>query len=145
MYNYRELQATPADYVAFKELIKQFRDTEYNEQEFYQTLSEINKSSTIIIVENSETKKMIATATIIFEHKFIFNRAIYAHIEDVCVDETVRGQGWGKRIMEHCVLKAKERDCYKITLDCADNNVGFYLKCGLEKRGNQMCNLLSNL
>ncbi len=145
MYNYRELQATPADYVSFKELIKQFRDTEYNEQEFYQTLSEINKSSTIIIVENSETKKMIATATIIFEHKFIFNRAIYAHIEDVCVDETVRGQGWGKRIMEHCVLKAKERDCYKITLDCADNNVGFYLKCGLEKRGNQMCNLLSNL
>jgi glucosamine-phosphate N-acetyltransferase len=68
---------------------------------------------------------------------------IYAHIEDVCVSASRRRQGLGKRLIQHLIGEA--RDCYKITLDCSDENVPFYEACGLERRGNQLCQLVENL
>ena len=39
---------------------------------------------------------------------------------------------------------AKNKNCYKITLVCNEENTQFYEKCGLEKRGFQMSQLLNN-
>jgi glucosamine-phosphate N-acetyltransferase len=41
-------------------------------------------------------------------------------------------------MLSKLVSIAKEKKCYKVTLDCADTNVTFYEKCNFEKRGNQM-------
>jgi len=30
---------------------------------------------------------------------------------------------------------AKEQECYKVILDCAEKNVKFYEKCGYESKG----------
>ena len=141
-FTFREL--TTSDYNQYKLIINEFRPTEFTEEEFIDILSNIKKTSEIWIIID-EKGSFIAIGTIIFEYKFIFNTCIYAHIEDVCVSEKYRDQGFGKKMILKLFERAKEKECYKVTLDCADHNIIFYEKCGLEKRGNQMCQLISNL
>jgi len=129
------------DYDQYLELINDFRETTFTREQFADTLTKINQSSIIYVYE--EKGLLLATGTIIYEHKFLRNTCIYAHIEDVCVRATHRRQGLGKKLMTHLIGAASH--CYKITLDCADENVGFYESCGLERRGNQMCQLIENL
>ena len=129
------------DYDAYIGLINDFRPTTFSEEEFLETLRQIQYSSVIWVYE--EDGILLATGTIIYEYKFIMNTCVYAHIEDVCVKATHRRQGLGKRLIQHLLSEAK--DCYKVTLDCSDENVPFYESCGLERRGNQMCQLISNL
>lgn len=129
-----------SDYDAFYELIQEFRPTQFDKESFCKVLKEVEKSSKIWVVENNN--ELIATATIIYEHKFIFNTCVYGHIEDVCVKASYRRQGIGKMLMEHLVKQASH--CYKVTLDCADANVAFYEACGFERRGNQMSTLIKH-
>lgn len=56
--------------------------------------------------------------------------AIVAHIEEMVIDKDSRGSGVGKSLVEHAVKFAKERGAYKVILDCSEDNVGFYEKCG---------------
>ena len=136
---FRRLHAS--DYSQYYRLINEFRSTEFTETQFINTLDKIQQSSEIWVLE--QDGRLLATGTIIFEHKFIFDMCIYAHIEDVCVSKEHRRMGLGKQIVNHLLQQVKH--CYKVTLDCSDENVPFYLACGLEKRGNQMCQLVSNL
>ena len=134
-------QLTSDDYTEYLELINEFRITKFTEDQFKQTLQRIQASSVIYVYE--EAGKLLATGTIIYEYKFIFNTCVYANIEDICVRKSYRRQGLGKRLMQYLINQS--RHCYKITLVCADDNIKFYESCGLTYRGNQMCQLLTNL
>jgi ribosomal protein S18 acetylase RimI-like enzyme len=138
MYVLRRLEGS--DYELFYPLINEFRETHFTKEEFEETLTQMKHYSDIWTVEyNSE---LIGTATIIYERKFIFNRCILAHIEDVCVKESYRRKGIGKLLVQKLIEEAKNKKCYKITLDCATHNIPFYTACGLETRGTQMTCLL---
>ena len=59
---------------------------------------EKNSSSyQIFVVEETGKKKIVATATLILEKKFIRGCGLAGHVEDVVVDESVRGQKLGPR------------------------------------------------
>ena len=60
------------------------------------------------------------------------------HIEDVVIDEKYKGNGLGKDIVFYATSIAKKNGCYKVILDCSDDNIGFYIKSGYIKKGNQM-------
>jgi len=126
------------DYEDYHCLINEFRPTSFTFEQFAEILHTIQKSGNIWVYEEEGT--LLATATVIYEHKFIMNTCIYAHVEDVCVRSSHRRRGIGQRMIRHIIDVS--RHCYKITLDCADSNVAFYQSCGLERRGNQMCQLL---
>jgi len=130
-----------SDYSQYYRLINEFRPTKFSELQFINTLEKIQQSSEIWVLEQDGV--LLATGTIIYEHKFIFDVCVYAHIEDVCVVKEQRRMGLGKQLINHLLQQVK--NCYKVTLDCSDENVLFYEACGLEKRGNQMCQLISNL
>ena len=49
-----------------------------------------------------------------------------------------RGKGYGKMMIEYLIDKAKENQVYKIILNCSDDNIKFYEKCGFELKSNQM-------
>lgn len=56
------------------------------------------------------------------------------YIDDLCVDETVRGQHVGQKLYEYAKQFAKENGCYNITLHVwagNDKAAGFYEKMGL--------------
>ena len=131
------------DYEKYIILINEFRPTVFTEEQYIDTLSYIKLTGDIWVIEDNS--QLLATGTIIYEKKMIFNTCKYAHLEDICVSEKYRGMGYGKIIVNKLKDESIKNDCYKITLDCNDSNINFYIKCGFSKRGNQMAELVSNL
>jgi glucosamine-phosphate N-acetyltransferase len=131
------------DYESYHVLINDFRPTVFTKEQFQKSLEYIQQTGDIWVLE--EDGILFATGTIFYEKKLIFDTCIYAHIEDVCVTQEQRGKGYGKQIVRHLLEESKRNGCHKVTLDCNDANVGFYISCGLTKRGNQMCELIQYL
>lgn len=58
-------------------------------------------------------------------------------VNDLCVDETARGQGIGKALMEHARGFAKETGCHSLTLNvwaCNEEARRFYETIGMKER-----------
>ena len=56
------------------------------------------------------------------------------YIDDLCVDENVRGQHIGRRLYDYVLDFAKREGCYNVTLnvwDCNKSAMKFYQSCGL--------------
>ena len=56
------------------------------------------------------------------------------YIDDLCVDETLRGQHIGRQIYEYVLGFAREKGCYNVTLNvwsCNEKAMGFYQRMGL--------------
>lgn len=135
-------QLNEDDYAEYLYVINEFRPTCFTYEQFLETLKYVSAYSEIwvLLIDNL----MVATGTIIYERKYIFDNSCLAHIEDVCVLEKCRKKGYGKEIVRHLMNQAKEKGCYKVTLDCNLSNMSFYEACGLEQRGVQMSQLTSN-
>lgn len=57
------------------------------------------------------------------------------YIDDLCVDETLRGQHIGKQLYDYVLAFAKEQGFYNVTLNvwsCNEAAIKFYEKCGLK-------------
>ncbi len=62
----------------------------------------------------------------------------YGYIEDLFVDESLRGQGYGKKLLQMVISEAKKRKLYKLvgTSRTSRTNVHtFYEKHGFKKYG----------
>lgn len=109
---------------------------------FNDYVSNLNTNHQIIVIEHNSNdisgSYIIGSSTIFIETKLIHNFGKVAHIEDVIVHNEYRGHGLGKLLLDKCIEIAKQEGCYKIILDCSDNNCKFYEKCGFMKKGNQM-------
>jgi GNAT superfamily N-acetyltransferase len=136
-YVIRLLQNT--DYVKYYPLINEFRATTFTESEFIEYMNALSSNIHIWIIEYDG--KLVATTTVIYEPKLIFNRCTFAHIEDVCVLKEYQKNGYGSILLQHVIQQAKEKKCYKATLVCNESVMTFYLKNNFEKRGVQ-CSML---
>ena len=134
MENIRKIKST--DYESFKTMINEFRKTEFTQEEYVETIVKINKYTDIWVIEKKN--EIVATGTILYETKFIHNIGLVGHIEDICVKEKYRKLGLGKKIILHLLQEAENKKCYKIILDCSEENKRFYENCGLEQKGIQM-------
>lgn len=57
------------------------------------------------------------------------------YIDDLCVDENIRGQHIGKELYKHVLSYAKQEKCYNVTLNvwsCNESAMAFYEKCGMK-------------
>lgn len=84
----------------------------------------------VIVVEDTNLSQIVATATLITEHKFIHSCAKRGRVEEVVVSDVCRGKQLGKLLVSTLTLLSKKLNCYKITLECAPKNVAFYQKFG---------------
>ena len=82
--------------------------------------------------------KIVGMATLFIEQKFIHSGSRVGHIEDVVVSSHHRNLGIGRILIEKCVSTAKERNCYKVILDCDEKNQVFYSNLGFVHYGNAM-------
>lgn len=131
--NFRKLELK--DYINFKELINDFRITNFTLNQFTNFI--LQESNTIIYVLE-DNNKLYASGTIIFEKKFIHNFSIYAHIEDIIVKKEYQGKGLGKILLEKLIKICKKKKVFKILLDCETKLIPFYEKCGFIDKGHQM-------
>lgn len=89
------------------------------------------------VVEDKFSNKIIASASLIIEPKFRYTEKC-GHLEDVCVAKTHQHQGFGKKLVFHVLQYAKKKKCYKVILNCNDNNIPFYNSLGFFKHENSL-------
>ncbi|MBI5732480.1 GNAT family N-acetyltransferase [Candidatus Jorgensenbacteria bacterium] len=77
--------------------------------------------------------KIVGTITLLIEHKFIHGGGKVGHIEDVATRKGWEGRGIGRKLVERAIEEARFEECYKVILDCSEDNVPFYEKCGARK------------
>jgi glucosamine-phosphate N-acetyltransferase len=90
---------------------------------------------TYVAVENG---KVIGTATLVIERKFIRRGGKCGHIEDVAVHPDHQKHGVGKMLVERLVSLAKFQGCYKVILDCSEELIPFYRRFGFKESERHM-------
>jgi glucosamine-phosphate N-acetyltransferase len=137
---FRARPLEPRDKEGFLKLLSQLTTVgDVSEAMFNEQLAKIERRDRehIIVFErlNPADRKagepeVLACATLVVEHKFIHGGRCVGHVEDVVVDSSTRGTGLGKMMVGQLTDMALAAGCYKILLNCAEKNIGFYEKCG---------------
>jgi glucosamine-phosphate N-acetyltransferase len=89
----------------------------------------------VTVIEDLRYNKIIGSATLYIEKKFIHGCGLRGSLQDVVVDDTYRGKQLGKLIVVTVSLLAEHLGCYKMSLECKDKLIKFYESIGyvLEK------------
>ena len=98
----------------------------------------INSNPDHIIVVAELDGKIVGTATLLIEPKFIHGGGLVGHIEDVVVNKNFQGQKIAEKIMKYLLEFAKNQGCYKTILDCTDDVKSFYEKLGFKHIANEL-------
>lgn len=91
-----------------------------------------------IFVAVKDDGEVVGATTLLIEQKFIHNGGKAGHIEDVVTHKDFQGMGIGSSVVRKAIEAAKEAGCYKIVLDCSEENVPFYEKLGFRRHEVEM-------
>lgn len=97
----------------------------------------IEDDSRPIFVGVDEKDEVLGYAFCIFQQHInnnILTDIKTLYIDDLCVEEALRGQHIGRQIYDYVVAFAKEQGCYNLTLNvwnCNESAMKFYENCGL--------------
>lgn len=114
----------------FKGGVRKYTDSELAEL--------IKDDSKPIFVGVDESQRVLGYAFCVFIQHIdnnILTDIKTLYIDDLCVDEEIRGQHVGKQLYEYVLQFAREQGCYNVTLNVWALNEGamkFYEACGLK-------------
>jgi len=74
--------------------------------------------------------RVVGTATLLVEQKFIHRGGKVGHIEDVAVHREQQLRGIGSCLVKHATDEARKLGCYKVILDCFERLAPFYVRLG---------------
>lgn len=140
----RELEKSDLD-KGFLDSLYSLRKPNVPKSDWYLTKNELedifeevknDPNRTTLVAEKDG--KIVGTATIIIEKKFIHKGGKIGHIEDVAVHEEHQGEKIGNQIIKGLLEIANENKCYKTILDCDTKVIPFYEKLCFQHVGNEM-------
>ena len=108
--------------------------TKYSKEELVKLLSDKSRPILVCVDDND---LVLGYCFCVFQQHInnpILTDIKTLYIDDLCVDEKVRGQKVGKELYEAAVELAKENNCYNLMLNvwsCNRTALCFYEKCGL--------------
>jgi GNAT superfamily N-acetyltransferase len=88
----------------------------------------------IVVVEHDG--RLVATCVLSITPNLTRNARPFALIENVVTHESYRGEGFGRRCVEHAIRVAERRGCYKVMLLTGSDvewKHEFYESCGFDK------------
>ncbi|KAF7377591.1 Glucosamine 6-phosphate N-acetyltransferase [Mycena sanguinolenta] len=91
-----------------------------------------------LVIVDKKSDKIVGAGTLFIERKFLRGLGTVGHIEDIAVDKEQQGKKLGIRIIQALTHISESSGCYKTILNCSDANIPFYVKCGFEKKENEM-------
>jgi glucosamine-phosphate N-acetyltransferase len=141
VYNLKELtkEDLQQNFDSFRDTLKNLREVGgLSIDAAINVLSSINSQNGHIFVAQKEDGEIIGAATLLIEQKFIRQGGKVGHVEDVATRSGFEGKGVGRSLMARLNEEAKKLGCYKIILDCSDENVLFYEKTGYKRYENCM-------
>ena len=89
-------------------------------------ISNSSSNSIVGILED----KVVAYGSIVVENKI--RGEVAGHIEDIVVDDRVKGKMLGVKLVKELVEIGKSKGCYRITLFCDKKLIQFYERNGFE-------------
>ena len=104
----------------------------------FDELAALADDHVICVIEDQVTHRIVATGSVFVEKKFLRGCGKVGHIEDVVVDNGVRGKKLGQKVVKYLAEHAEGVGCYKVILDCMPELRGFYEKCGFVEKNVQM-------
>jgi len=137
LYKMRLLQKNDYD-KGYCELLSELTKSTENisREKFVAILQSLGNQQQIWVLEDDG--KIICTMTLLLEPKLIHHGSNVLHIEDVIVHPEHQKKGLGKMMMHKAKQIAMENNCYKIILDCTEDNKKFYESCGFSSKQVQM-------
>lgn len=107
----------------------------YTDEELKEILVDDSKP---IFVAVDDTDYVLGYAFCVFQQHIgnnILTDVKTLYIDDLCVDENIRGQHIGSQLYEYVLAYAKDHGCYNVTLNvwtCNEGAMKFYEKCGMK-------------
>lgn len=84
----------------------------------------------------TENDGVVGYGAVVFETKIRGGKI--GHVEDIVSHPNRRNKGIGKMVVNALYEIARENKCYKVVLQCQQNNVFFYEKCSFNVGGSAM-------
>ena len=107
--------------------------TKYSAEELERIIAD---EETPVFVCTDEQDRVLGHGFCVMQHAggqlMVEHTTLY--IDDICVDETARGQGVGRALYEYILDYARTKGCYNVTLNvwnCNPGAMAFYEKLGL--------------
>lgn len=103
-----------------------------------QLLSILQEEETPVFAAVDEDDRLMGYAFCIFvrqKDNNILEDMTTLYIDDLCVDETLRGRHVGRALYEAVLAFARNQGCYNVTLNvwsCNESAMRFYEACGLK-------------
>lgn len=117
----------------------------YTDEELAHLLQDENRP---IFAAIDESGQVLGYAFCIFQQykdDNIFTPVKTLYIDDLCVDETCRGQHLGRQLYDHVLAFARAQGCYNVTLNVwafNESALRFYESCGLKPQKTGMETIL---
>lgn len=105
----------------------------YSENDLKRLLKDASKPIFVAVLEEKVVGYVFCVQKRL-ENNSIMTDILTLHIDDLCVDETMRGKGVGTALYEFARQYARGLGCYNLTLNVwalNDSAKRFYEKCGM--------------
>lgn len=124
----RDMRATDFDrgFLTALGALKPAGLTEKQARRIFRLRKEAGTRTFVAVIDN----RIVGTASLMTEQKFIHSGGIVGHIEDVAVHSAYQRHGIGSKLIEHALQVCRDIGAYKVILDCEDDVVPFYEKQG---------------
>ena len=123
-------------------LLNEFRETKFSKEFLLEFINSLPKNHNVFLLFDKENN-IIGTITVILERKLINNGKLVCHIEDLIICKSYKNQGYGSKFLDFIKQYAREKNCYKIILNCNIDIKKFYEKNNFESKNIEMsCYLL---
>ena len=136
-------QVNMVHYVIRPDLFKP-HTTKYNEQELERLLSD--ESKPIFVYDDGEVRGYAFCQISEVKDNQLLQDVKTLYIDDICVDENVRGKHVGKSLYEYVLDYARSIGCYHVTLNVWEGNapaLSFYRNMGMQVQKTTMETILS--
>ena len=129
------VQVCMVHHIGRPDLFKGENNRKYTDEQLKEIIADESRP---IFIAADEKDEVMGYAFCIFQ-QYINNNILTdvktLYIDDLCVDEKLRGKHVGKALYEAVLNFAKESGCYNVTLNvwnCNQAAMKFYEKCGLK-------------
>lgn len=111
------------------------RSRKYTEEQLREILRDESRPVFVAVDERQEVLGYAFCVMQQHPHDNILTDIKTLYIDDLCVDEEIRGQHIGSVLYQYVLGYAKEQGCYNVTLNvwtCNEPAMRFYEKCGMK-------------
>lgn len=113
---------TLEDYEQYKEHIQ----SDFTFETYKNFIKNLSSNHQIIVLKHNDI--IVGSATVIIEYKLTHGGCKMGHIENVLVNDNMRGKGYGQLIINKLIKICKDNGCYRIDLICSEDLLPFYKK-----------------